>query len=71
MIAAEPVEDDVHPSALVTVKVNELFSGNPANVPVVPLEVKVNPLGSVVKVQSPVAGKLLNSTEPVATAHVG
>ena len=38
---------------------------------VVPVPVDVTPPGVLVNVQVPVAGKLLNTTLPVAKAHVG
>ena len=37
----------------------------------VPVPVEVDPPGVLVKVQVPVAGKLLKTTLPVGTAHVG
>ena len=42
----------------------------PLKVPVVPVPVVVEPPGDAVTVQLPPAGKPLNATLPVATAHV-
>ena len=61
---------DVHPEALVTVKVY-VPAANPLKVVVNPVPVVVNPPGVVVIVQVPVAGNPVKATLPVAKAHVG
>jgi hypothetical protein len=63
-------DTETQPTLFVTVKVYVVLAGNPDIVAVVPDPVVVPP-GVLVKVQFPVAGKPLNPTEPVGTAHVG
>jgi len=65
-----PVEGEVHPEALVTLKVYELAE-RPDIVTIVPVPVTVVPSGVLVKVHVPVDGKLLKTTLPVATVQAG
>ena len=63
-------EVEVHPEALVTVKVNVPVI-SPEMVVLVPVPLMVALPGDLVKVQLPDAGKPLNTTLPVARAQVG
>ena len=61
---------ETQPTSLVTVKVYVALAGKPDTVVVVPVPVVVPP-GLLVKVQVPVAGKPLNTTEPVGIPQAG
>ena len=61
---------EVHPAALVTLKVC-VPAVSPVIVLLVPVPVLVVPLEVSVNVQIPVDGKQLKITLPVAIAHVG
>ena len=61
---------EIHPSALVTVKVN-VPAGIPETVVLVPVPVVVTAPGERVNVQVPEDGNPLSTTLPVATSHVG
>jgi hypothetical protein len=61
---------EVHPDALVTVKV-KVPVGTPVTVVLVPVPVVGTAPGVLVNVHVPVEGKPLNTTLPVATVHVG
>ena len=69
-ITTLPDATEIHPKSLVTAKVY-VPSASPDIVMLVPVPVVVVPPGFLVKVQVPVAGKLLNTTLPVARAQVG
>ena len=60
----------MQPCALVTVKVY-VSATSPVTVVLVPVPVDVVPPGSLVNVQVPVAGRLLSTTLPVGSLHVG
>ena len=62
--------EEIHPAALVTVKVYVPAASNKI-VELVPVPVVVVPPGERVKVQEPVAGKPLKITLPVAKVQVG
>ena len=62
--------EEIHPAALVTVKVYVPAASNDI-VELVPEPVVVVPPGERVKVQEPVAGKPLKTTLPVAKAQLG
>lgn len=62
--------DEVQPDELVTVNVKVVLATKPVTVSVVPLPAN-EPEGEPVTVQLPVAGKLLNTTLPVAVKQVG
>ena len=62
--------EEIHPAALVTVKVYVPAASNDI-VELVPEPVVVVPPGERVKVQEPVAGKPLKITLPVAKAQLG
>jgi hypothetical protein len=70
LITATEEDNDVHPSELVTVK-EYVPAPRPDIVVPVPEPVVIAPPGLLVNVQVPVDGKLLKTTLPVATAHVG
>jgi hypothetical protein len=70
LIVTVPVAADVHPEALVTVKVYDP-DGIPERVAVVPEPVLTKPSGSLVSVHMPVDGNPLNPTLPVVKAQVG
>jgi hypothetical protein len=61
---------EVHPEALVTVKVC-VPAASPDIVVLVPVPVEDIPPGLLVNVQVPVAGKSFKTTLPVATVQVG
>ena len=61
---------EIHPSALVTVKVY-VPAGIPETVVLVPVPVVVTAPGERVSVHVPEEGKPLSTTLPVATSHVG
>ncbi len=61
---------ETQPTSFVTVKVYVALAGKPDTVVVVPVPVVVPP-GLLVKVQVPVAGKPLNTTEPVGIPQAG
>ena len=61
---------EVHPEALVTVKV-QLPAASPDIVVLAPVPVLVVPPGVLVNVHDPVDGRPLNATLPVATVQVG
>jgi len=61
---------EVHPEALVTVKV-KVPAGRRAIVVLVPVPEEVVPPGVLVMVHVPVDGKPFKITLPVATVHVG
>jgi len=61
---------EIHPDALVTVKVY-CPDGSPVMVVLVPFPDVVVPPGDLVNVQVPCAGKLFKTTLPVDVAHVG
>jgi hypothetical protein len=65
-----PDATEVHPEALVTVKVYVPVV-RPDIVVLVPVPVLVEPPGVLVKVHVPVDGNPVNSTLPVATVQVG
>lgn len=69
MIVAVPDTADIHPEALVTVKVY-VPGRRPAIVVLVPVPAVVMLPGLRVSVQEPV-GREFKTTLPVATAHVG
>jgi hypothetical protein len=70
-VITTPDEDgEVHPTELVTVKV-QVPAGIPDTVVVVPVPVVVTPPGVRVSVHVPGDGKLLSTTLPVANEHVG
>ena len=62
--------DEVHPDALVTVKVY-VPDETAETVVLVPVPEVVVPPGILVKVQVPDAGRPFNTTLPVVTEHVG
>ena len=71
LITAFSEAAEVHPSALVTVKVYVLLAARPLNSAVVPVPgMVVEPTVSVT-VHEPEAGNPLNATLPVAVAQVG
>ena len=70
LITTLPDADEVHPAALVTMKVCVPVA-IPDMVVLVPVPLVVVPPGFLVKVQVPEAGKPLNTTLPVATVQVG
>jgi hypothetical protein len=70
VITTFPDDPEVHPDALVTVKVY-VPAAKPDIVVLVPVPVFVVPPGVLVIVQLPVAGNPLNTTLPVGTTHVG
>jgi hypothetical protein len=70
LITTLPDATEVHPEALVTMKVY-VFAASPDTIVLVPVPVVVVPPGFLVKVQVPEAGKPLNATLPVATVQVG
>lgn len=70
LITALPDAEDVHPEALVTVKVN-VPAGIPDIVVLVPVPVFVVPPGVLVTVQEPVAGSPFKTALPVARVQVG
>ena len=70
LIVTVPVAAEVHPEALVTVKVYDP-DGIPVRIVVVPEPVVSSPPGSLVSVHTPVEGNPLNPTLPVDTAQVG
>ena len=61
---------EVHPDALVTVKV-KAPAASPVMVVLVPVPMVVVPPGVFVNVQVPVGGKSFKTTLPVANSHVG
>jgi hypothetical protein len=61
---------ETHPDALVTVYVY-VPDGTLVTVKLVPVPVRVTPLGSLVIVHVPVAGSPLRATLPVDAVHVG
>ena len=61
---------EIHPEALVTVKVY-VPAGSNEIVELVPVPLVVVPPGDLVKVQVPVAGNPFKTTLPVAKAQVG
>ena len=61
---------DVQPSSAVTSKLY-VPDASPETVVFVPVPVVVIPPGDMVNLQIPVAGRLLNSTLPAGTWHVG
>ena len=69
-MVTDPVAADVHPEALVTVKVYDP-DGTLATLVVVPVPVVSSPPGSLVSVHTSVDGNPLNPTLPVVTAQVG
>jgi hypothetical protein len=71
MITAFPEGGDVHPDALVTVKVYVVPAVRPEIDPVVPVPVAVKPPGVEVIVQVPEAGKPVKATVAVARTQVG
>jgi len=70
LITIVPDEADVHPDALVTVKVY-VFAARPFIVMLVPVPEYSVPSGVLVSIQFPAAGKPLKTTLPVATVQVG
>ena len=70
MIIATNEAADIHPLLSVTEKVY-VPEESPENIPVVPVEFNVNPLGDAVTVQAPVDGSPLSETDPVEIKHVG
>jgi hypothetical protein len=62
--------EEVHPEALVTVKVY-VPAASPEIVVLVPVPVVVVPPGFLVNVHVPVDGKPFNTTLPVATVQLG
>lgn len=71
LITTFPDEGEIHPLALVTVKVQVALAGSPVTVKVVPLPVNVEPPGVHVIVQDPEAGRPLSVTLPVGVVQVG
>ena len=69
-ITALPDKDDVHPAALVTVKVYDP-AGIPEIVALVPVPVLVTTPGVLVNVHVPVAGKPFRTALPVVRLQVG
>jgi len=69
-MATLPDATEIHPEALVTVKVY-VPAASPDIVVVVPVPAVVVPPGVLVKVQVPEAGKPFKTTLPVATMQVG
>ncbi len=70
MITTLPDDAEIHVDALVTVYVY-VPAASPDIVALVPVPVLVVPPGVLVKVHVPDDGSPLNTTLPVATAHVG
>jgi hypothetical protein len=70
LIIATNEAAETHPLLSVTENVY-VPEESPENIPVVPVEFNVSPLGEAVTVQAPVEGNPLNETDPVEIKHVG